>query len=331
MPFRYVPLLRSKAGEATALANLDAKTKSRAFPIIHLSEKVSETFSMATVQSWKSLPMALDGAFNFDLTGTGTHYTALYQKLGAGGVAIVPSIKVDSPAAYVNLIKPLIGKFSPGIVVKTNLDQLSVLLNWMSKNQFSPIETDLVIDLDNIAGYPPSSFRKYVTDTILNSFPKEKWKSVTLSSASAPKDHGALQYGRNDVPRLCWMLWHDVSSKINFSLDFGDYATVSPDMTEPPGYVMSRATVSVRYTVDDHWIILKGRATTGAQGQPMGVQYRGHAKTLVADKEFNKLPNCWADKRIQEIAQGKTGPGNRPNWVSFAINRHLCYIAHHLP
>jgi hypothetical protein len=246
-------------------------------------------------------------------------------------VRVVPSVTAGAPVAYVNLIRPYVGLYAPGVLVKASLDQLPQVLGWLGQNGWSPSIVDLVIDLGDIAGYPSATFHPYVRQTIQTLFPAAAWRSVTLASASAPKDHGALPLGRTDVPRLCWQLWKMVSPQIGFHLDFGDYATGSPDLTEPPGIAMARATVSVRYTIDDHWIVLKGRPVGGATGQPMAQQYRKHAQALVADPSFNKLPQCWADQRIRQIATGASGPGNRQTWVSIAVNRHLCFLGYTLP
>jgi hypothetical protein len=171
-----------------------------------------------------------------------------------------------------------------------------------------------------------------VVHTITNSLQNSaQWRSITLASSAAPRDYTALPIGRSDIPRLDWQLWQAASRQVQFQLDYGDYGIAHPDLTEPPGIAMVRASVSVRYTIDDFWIVLKGQATTGPRGQPMDRQYRAHARTLVADRQFNRLANCWGDQRIQQIAAQTTGAGNRTTWVSIGANRHLSLVADRLP
>lgn len=52
MPSRYVPLLRTKAGEAIALQHLTDTAKSRILPLIHVSEKPAATFASRVAQVW---------------------------------------------------------------------------------------------------------------------------------------------------------------------------------------------------------------------------------------------------------------------------------------
>jgi hypothetical protein len=122
-----------------------------------------------------------------------------------------------------------------------------------------------------------------------------------------------------------------VAPQVPFQLDYGDYGVSDPDLIEPPGIAMARATISVRYSVDNDWIIRKGYPITGARGRPQGHQYRDHATALTNEPDFGGVSPCWADARIQQIAGGTIGSGNRTTWVEISVNRHLSLIADRLP
>ena len=95
---------------------------------------------------------------------------------------------------------------------------------------------------------------------------------------------------------------------------------------------MAGATVSVKYAIDDNWVMIKGRRTTGASGLPMGDQYRAHARTLVRRADFGGLTGCWADQRIASIAAtASVSAGGRPQWVEINANRHFALIVDRLP
>lgn len=157
------------------------------------------------------------------------------------------------------------------------------------------------------------------------------WRSVTLASAAALKDMGGLPLGRTNVPRRDWQVWSSVRGAVPFRLDYGDYGIGHPDLEEPPGEAMAGATVSVRYTVDDYWIALKGRQQGGKAGLPMHPQYLAHAKILVKDPEFGGLNPCWGDDQIRQIAAGKLSPGSRAKWVEYSGNRHISLVVDRLP
>src|SRR5689334_12126485 len=109
MPYRYVPLLRSKAGEAEALQNLLPTHKSRLYPLIHVSEAPPPTFARRTSQAWATRPMAVDGMFNYGNTGSLQDFNTVFANLGAGGVNVVPATECDAPPQYVAGIVPMIG------------------------------------------------------------------------------------------------------------------------------------------------------------------------------------------------------------------------------
>jgi hypothetical protein len=94
---------------------------------------------------------------------------------------------------------------------------------------------------------------------------------------------------------------------------------------------MAKATVSVRYAIDDYWIVIKGKPTTGKSAQQMTQQYRGHAKALIAEAAFGGLVGCWGDDQIKKIAGGSPKAGGRPLWASIAASRHISLVADRLP
>jgi hypothetical protein len=217
--------------------------------------------------------------------------------------------------------------------VKAKLNQLHNVQAWVVAQGWSANEVDLVVTLGHIANFDPATLQPAVTATILGQVSNPlRWRSLTLSASAAPQDHGGLTVGRNNVPRLDWRVWAGVRPTLPYQIDYADYLTITPDLADPPGYVMARATVSARYTVDDHWIILKGRPTTGRHGQPMTPQYRAHARALASDPQFGGLVQCWADGRIQQIATNpQARAGARAQWASYAASRHLSFIADRLP
>ncbi len=331
MVFRYVPNLRSKTGEAVALENLDPAVKGRTFPVIRLVETPPAGFAPRVAKAWTGASLGLDGLFNFNSTGSTTAFVSLLKQLGGSGVSVIPAVEYGAPTPYVSAVQKLIGAFSAGLVVRVTLADLASVSAWTEAQRWAMPNIDLVVDVGDTAAYKPEMLAKVVIAELSANIKKVSgWRTVTLAAAAAPKDHGALAVGRTDVPRFDWRLWQLVAKSVDFQLDYGDYGIAHPDLTEPPGIAMTRATVSVRYTVQDHWIVIKGRPQTGRTGQPMAKQYLAHAKQLVADPQFDKLATCWGDDRITDIAAGKSTSGNRTTWVQNCVNRHISLVAHQL-
>src|SRR5260370_35766414 len=90
MPFIYRPMLKTKSGEATALLNLTPVEKDRIAPVFHVAETPPATFAARMAAAWAGRSCFLDGAFNFNGSGTATDFDNAFSALGAGGVPVVP-------------------------------------------------------------------------------------------------------------------------------------------------------------------------------------------------------------------------------------------------
>lgn len=328
--YRYVPMLKTKAGEIAALENLDPGAKSRILPLFHVCAEVKPSFTPQLISTWVGRLAAVDGVFNFGQTGNGTALANLIQALRHGGVLAMPCWGPNDPLPYQHAARMMVD--GNGAVIKVSLANLTILTAWIAQQGLHAAHTDIVIDMKHVAAIDMGTFSGYVS-TLLNSMAPMllEFRSVTLAGAAAPKDNTSLVLGVNRVARMDWMLWTSVRATVPFRLDYGDYLTGHPDLTEPPGVAMASATVSARYTLDNSWLIIKGRASSGQNGVPMRQQYQSHAGVIVSDAGFSGVPNVWADSQIGLAAMGAPGMASRAKWSGYAANRHMSLVADRLP
>jgi hypothetical protein len=333
MVYRYIPIVRTKAGEADALGNLAPHARANTLPLVRLGATVPPTFLPKMIASVPGMPIALDGNHNFTITGTANVYAALFNALGNGGVPVLPVLSLRAQQGYNNAAAALIGSFARGFVLHVPLADLHHLTSWVAAVPgWVENEIDVVIDVGGVAEHNPTQMAGYVAHTIAAAIPApHPWRSVALHAWCAPKDHGPLNAGRNIVPRRDWLVWQQVRMQVPYQLDYSDSGHVHPSLDEVPGYAMANATVSVRYTAVDHWIVYKGVATTGPNGIDMTTQYRGHARALMAEPAFGALAGCWGDGRIQHYALAQGGAGARGQWAAILLNRHLSHVSANLP
>ncbi len=331
MPYTYRPMLKTKAGEVVALGHLAQIHKARVFPIFQVGENPPPTFAQRMAANWQGRGAALDGLYNYNFTGSTAAFDTVFNALVAAGIPIIPSVDMASPAAYLQSASQKVGVAAPGLVLRTNLASLQGALAFVGSNGWLPAMVDLLIEIGHIAEFNPATLAVYISAAINTQISAGVWRSVTLSGSSAPKDFGGLPAGISIVPRQEWVLWNAINHPPGQPIDYSDFGVSHLDLTEPPGYAMARATVSVRYTALNHWVMIKGRATTGPNGLAMGAQYRAHAQVLTARPEFNGVHPCWADARISAIASGASTPGGRSQWVEINTNRHLAVVAENLP
>lgn len=329
--YTYRPHLRSKTGEATALQNLSGKAKARVEPVFHLVENFSSTFAADVAKSWAGLPLALDGSFNAHKTGSLVSFDKAFHDLGKAGVAAAPAVRIGASGPYLANVQTKIGNYAAGTTLTVSLADLPTALAWAMAHGFAPGLTDLIVNLDDVSGIAPATLHPTISTMLNANLSSGVWRSITLAASSAPKDNSALKYGRNAIPRRCWEAWNAGAIVVPFRLDFGDYGTTTPELQDPPGYVMSNVTVSARYTTDKELIVRKGKVTKGKTGQPMPTQYLDHAKALIAEPAFGGVTGCWGDSRIGDIKTGAARPGNRTTWASIAASRHMSLVADRLP
>lgn len=327
---RYIPLMKTKAGEIAALQNLSAAARARIMPLFHICEEVKPSFVPGLAGAWAGKLTAVDGSFNFGHTGMSTTMTALVLAMRNAGIPTMPCWGLSDPLPYQHAARTLVDGL--GAVVKVSLATIASAPSLLHQLGLAPASVDLVIDLKHIASIDVASFAGYVTSVLAqNASALASFRSVTLAAAAAPKDHGSLILGVNRIPRTDWSLWSAVRTQLPFQLDYGDYLTGHPDLTEPPGAAMANATVSARYTLDNVWLIIKGRSTGGQYGIPMGQQYRAHAGLIANDPGFSGVSGAWADAQISQAAVGAPGMGSRAKWSGFAANRHMSLVADRLP
>ncbi len=87
--FQYVPTLRTKAGEVTALRGMQQQAKSRIVPILQVMPSVSATFVADLAAAWGGFPAILDGTTQTTASGSAAAFSALFGGLGAAGIPVL--------------------------------------------------------------------------------------------------------------------------------------------------------------------------------------------------------------------------------------------------
>jgi len=97
---------------------------------------------------------------------------------------------------------------------------------------------------------------------------------------------------------------------------YGDYAT------QPARYEVSppfRASPTVRYTLAERFVVLRGRLNLPDAAQ----QYVGHARYLEGFAEFAEIVRTPGDEYVARIATGLHRTGNGTTWRVASLSRHV--------
>lgn len=185
-------------------------------------------------------------------------------------------------------------------------DHVARLLEAIGVNNLAT--TDLILDLGDVG--PDVGRATLVARSVLAQTPRAaEWRRFVLAAASFPENLSELSAATTSrLPRVEWHLWQRLRRRgvsTRRDIVFGDYAIAHPIPTELDPRTM-RMSASIRYTIPDEWLILKGR----------NVREHGFDQYFELSRQLVQLPDysgeefSWADRWIMRCAQREIGPGN---------------------
>jgi len=344
MQIRYVPFLRWKAGEKTALLRLSTQAKIDSVPYILLGADnfkdkkatkrtpaltAAHAFATELVRCWGPSPIYLDATPLAITSGLITPLESAADQVAVAGGKIIPALSLKSTNAYQNAVIAVARKYSTGVALRVSLSEMTNAKTWIRSWPFALSETDLIIDLDNSVE-AVAALGSAVVNAFLTLEQGGDWRSVTISGTSIPDNFTGLAAGLYERERIEYSLWRALSSsKLPYVLHYGDYATVST-ATPAPGIAWGYP-ITVKYTLPQSFLICRGVRTRGFGAQDMSVQLVKHAQSIVGWPSRSPLSHCWADKQIDAIAAGLAGPQGLGHWVSLGVNRHMELVRALLP
>lgn len=353
----YIPILKWKRAEQNALALLDVKQKDQMTPLIQFVmpkltakesfdkstdqqfEEVVSKFQKKTkevteeiLEAWGNKPIFIDVSL---LYTTDLKAEAFDVILGTGKekeMFIIPVLHLSDDAKVVDSAK----KTAHGVCLRlvcNDLDE-SITLENKIKGILTSVgleenDVDLLIDIKEI-GHDPSKFSKYFN--LSKRIPNlSKWRTFTFASGAFHEDLSKCKIDEeNLISRSDWKSWlaHREDTDSVRVPSFGDYTIQYPVYKEST--LFFPPTTSIKYALDDDWLILKG------EKQKFEL-YLVNAKLLVGDPRFYGETFSGGDKFILEKANHfeeymknpeVKGTGGTESWLSAGINHHLALVAH---
>lgn len=149
------------------------------------------------------------------------------------------------------------------------------------------------------------------------------WRTLTLAASAFPTNLGGIQ-GSALIERSEWQGWRALYDQRNALIRmaaFADYVIQSPhalDGYDPRYMPMSPA---IRYTLDQHWWILRGQSSKRAR---MSTQYPQLAAQLVAQQPpFFGAAHCAGCNGAASCAAAAPGFGSPEAWRRIGTQHHL--------
>jgi hypothetical protein len=348
---RYVPVLKGKEGEYSALEALAPDIRTGLMPLIEIPgvpyDYANERPVRTLDEHVSGIPQRLGRCWPNDPLYLHLPWFGEQERMKDGRVALeavltdcanigvkaVPVIWRQSSLDYLAAagrysatsaagacIRLTLADFKEDIELDAELDRLLSSLGIVQNS------IDLIIDLEEL-----SKEAVLVARSVFSMIPqKDQWRRMILASASFPEDLSDVGAATTStIPRREWELWKALQRRPNIlprrDLIFGDYAIAHPVPKELDPRIMQMS-ASIRYTTPDDWLIVKGRNVR----QYGFDQYFELCKTLVGRAEYCGRDFSWGDRYIDDCANGMTGPGNATTWRKVGTNHHLTLVTREL-
>jgi hypothetical protein len=337
----YVPVLRWKRGEWAALRTLSRAARARITPMIELMPSAfTDTEPKLTWDVPTSIPRVVKQIAKS--WGTRSLYldcdrvlralpnlppaqlmTALWASGRRWGLSFIPVARLHHPLSFKNALRDLMAlvgeiciRLEPVNLAAPNWpEHLSALLATLGAR---PQDAHLIFDYQ--ATWPMDY------QIIYRALDVTAWKSFTVIGGTFPRDLTAFAVGQHLYPRHEWTSWRTFilsQQRLPRLPTYGDYATQHAVYREPPD--AANFSASIRYTTDDHWLIMRGEGVFSA-GSPGFKQWPENALLLCDREEFCGRDFSDGDAYIWQAAFHRKTTGNAETWLRAGINHHLTFV-----
>jgi hypothetical protein len=345
----YVPVLKARQGELTALGLIQPVTRQHVLPLLQIEPgTLDEEYGRPDVRKaidkavtrlgpWVGQRLLLD-------VGLLATEVALRDGSGAIGYAVsevldkgprpTPVLRLDdgqlarrdAAAAHADLRTGVAIRLSDADMDEDYEDIDEALTSILRELALDRFDVDLVLDLGCVIGdLAVRTFSRLAVDLLRGLSFADEWRQVIVTAGAFPADLGEIvPWEIGELPRYDAALYDRVQERRRLPREpiFGDYAVTNPVATNQ-GY---RSAPNLRYAVADRWLFLKGRLN-----DPRGHdQFYEVCERIAVHPDFVGAALGVADARIANPRANGRGPGNASTWRSIGTAHHLDYVVQRL-
>lgn len=348
----YVPILKWKRGEQTAVSSMSDSTRRRILPLAEIQdrpydwqaedytkdwEEHIEAVIKATVRSWgRQFEIAFDQPIDSSDDerggrGRSSIWALLFNRLWDAEVRAVPVVSSWAPDEEVAALAELPRRSSGGrYLLRCHFDEeehgdsVRAVSAWYRRTLkevgASHEDVDVVFDAGYFAGEDVSALNADFCAAVLKELSLQgPWRTLTLASGAFPANLAGLKTGAHKVVRFDWRLFRDVADQFRYRLVYGDYGVSHPETSDLDPRTI-RMSANLRYTCSRYWRVYKAKNVKDHGFD----QYKDLCRLLVESDEFYGANFSDGDENFRKVAEDSTsGPGSATIWRRDATNHHI--------
>ena len=328
-PDHYVPVLKVKRGERKALQRVSSIHQSRITPLLEIVKLDTAFTDLAeAVRPYSrcfidAREIAADGQAGAD---------EVFRRATAAGIVFTPVTGVSRTAD----ITPALAYRTNGLALRLTRAEfeqggLAGRINpFLSAKGLTPEEIDLIVDLGGVEDFILEGIVA-LTDAFIAEVPDHlRWRTFTVSACAFPKSMGVVQRNSEaSVERADWIAWRDNLYGQRNSLQrlptFSDCAIQRPEGVEGFDPVKMQVSASIRYTLEEQWLLIKGQST---RSKRPGEQFPELARKLVYGNltRFYGSDHCSGCGLMKAAADGASGLGSAEAWRQLGTIHHISSV-----
>lgn len=364
----YVPILKGRAGELSALAVTELRLTKNFTPLLEIppippryeegkddpipaktiDQHITDT-AKAFAKALKALPSFFVDALYIEtadaLEDGSSPIDALFGAFRSSHLNFIPTIGLDRVEDYADSVKAAM-QFNKRCCLRlfeSDLEGISELdaqiQSLLATLEVEAEHVDLLID------FGPNVPQKIALPYMIDALPAlTDWRSLTVASSSFPAD--MTQMGRNkieEIEREEWLAWLFLRNKqktVRRMPSFGDYAINHPVISEVD-FRMMQMSPNIRYTDSLNFVVAKGQAQPRRKDDDMpeqeakraqlapSVQYPKLAAMIMAHPSWKTAAFSWGDNFIEKCSRRECA-GSSSDWRAVGTCHHVALVVQQL-
>ena len=342
-PTDYVPILKVKRGEKGALRAMAETSRRRITPLLEIVERTDKALDEHLVNALSGLSESLNGyprcfldAREIERDGpTGADGT--FRRAADAGITFTPVTGITRGADVAAALR-----FNAnGLALRLTRRELEdgILLQgipgFMAAHGLTHEYVDLIVDL--------GALDDFVTEGVvalgaafLGEIPNQsKWRSLIISGCAFPRSMGVVQ--RNSyayIERMEWNAWRDNlranANQIERLPTYSDSVIQHPEGVEgfDPTYMQASATI--RYTLTENWLLIKGESTRRFPAREQFPQLATQLVYGIHRHHFMGRDHCPGCRSMAMAADGEPRLGSPEVWRRLGTIHHISTVIQQL-